>query len=369
MYENCPKRLGNFASDVKFWSVPTEGSTDYFNACSTAMGTPKNFNGEQAAEFGQGYAGLYLYAPDDYREYLQAELTETLEEGREYQISFYVSLAERSDFAVKEFGVLFAKDRLDIPTKKELSKRHWYRQKGNSYNYMEIGYNNFYSDTQDWIEVSTRFIAKGTERFMVLGNFENNARTRKFVTKRNARQGAYYYVDRVEVVSVESINRPSTEKRNNPENSEIPMVTIADGEQATIIETESDTLNNSDENNFALNTIHTFQNIHFSFDRYMILGTEKLELQRVSDYLEAHPELGITINGHTDSMGTADYNKRLSAKRAKAVADFLIEIGISRHRISWEGHGNSNPVATNDTEKGRRKNRRVEFVISNLNTP
>ena len=123
------------------------------------MGTPENFNGSHPADFGTGYAGLYLYAPEDYREYLQAELTAPLEKGKTYRVSFFVSLAERSDFAVKEFGVLFAKDKLETPIKKELSKKHLYQQKGNDYNYMEIGYTNFYSDTQDWILVNTQFMA------------------------------------------------------------------------------------------------------------------------------------------------------------------------------------------------------------------
>jgi outer membrane protein OmpA-like peptidoglycan-associated protein len=330
-FENCPERLGNFDADVVSWSTPTDGSTDYFNACSTTMGTPKNFNGEQPSDFGKGYAGLYIYAPDDYREYLQAELARPLEEGKEYHISFFVSLAERSDFAVKEFGVLFAKNKLKIPIKKELSKRHWYRQKGNAYHYLEIGYTNFYSDTQDWIRVNTRFIAKGTERCMILGNFENNVRTRKFETKRNAQQGAYYYVDRVEVKAADS----------------------------------SDT----EEESFALNEIHIFKNVLFEFDHFEILETGKLELRRIFDYLEARPNVYIAINGHTDSVGTEKYNQWLSGKRAQAVADFLIRMGIPKNRIAWQGHGDAKPIAPNTTEAGRKRNRRVEFVISNPNTP
>ncbi|MGB7394817.1 MAG: OmpA family protein [Pricia sp.] len=347
-FEACPARLGNFAADVRFWSVPTEGSTDYFNACSTAMGTPINFNGEQSADFGQGYAGLYLYAPDDYREYLQAELLETLESGKEYRISFYISLAERSDFAVREFGVLFAKDKLEIHIKKELSKGHWYRQKGNAYNYMEIRYTQFYSDTEDWVEISTRFTAKGTERFLILGNFENNARTRKFETKPDAKQGAYYYVDRVKVLPTEGIDHT---------------------EAKITIESDSNTVTNSEKKNFTLDTIHTFQNVFFEFDRSTIPTTGRPELQRIFDYLKAHPEYHITIKGHTDSMGTAVYNRQLSTERAKAVANQLMDMGISKSRITWKGEGDNIPMTTNNTDEGRRKNRRVEFVISNPNTP
>lgn len=342
-FDHCPKRLGNFDADVVSWSTPTDGSTDYFNACSTSMGTPENFNGEQPAEFGEGYAGLYLYAPDDYREYIQAELTRPLEKGKTYQVSFYVSLAERSDFAINEFGLLFAKDKLEIPIKKVLSKSHWYRQKGNAYTYMEIGYFNFYADTQDWIPVSSRFVAKGTEKYMVLGNFKNNARTRKFKTEYTAKQGAYYYVDKVEVQAAESSDS------NSDENS----VQSIDAQKGSS----------------ALDKIYVFENILFEFDHSEVLQTVRHELHRLSDYLKANPNLNITINGHTDSKGTDRYNRQLSGKRAKAVADYLIQTGISKKRIICQGHSGERPIVSNETEEGRKKNRRVEFVLSNPNIP
>ncbi|WP_373518290.1 OmpA family protein [Pricia sp.] len=342
-FDNCPKRLGNFGTDVVSWSTPTDGSTDYFNACSTSMGTPENFNGKQPAEFGEGYAGFYLYAPDDYREYLQAELIRTLENGRAYQVSFYISLAERSDFAIKEFGVLFTKDQLAIPIKKELSKSHLFRQNGNVYTYLEIGTTNFYSDTQDWIPVSTRFVAKGTEKYMVLGNFKNNARTRKFKTEYTAKQGAYYYVDMVEVKAAEAADTASDE--NSFENID------------------------KQKGSFTLDKTHVFENVLFEFDHSEVLETAKDEIQRIFDYLKANPDLHIAINGHTDSLGTDDYNQQLAGKRAKRVADYLMQMGIPQKRIVWQGHGGEIPIATNASEEGRKRNRRVEFVISNPNTP
>jgi hypothetical protein len=196
-FEQCPTRLGSFNTDVKEWSSPTQGSTDYFNGCSTSMGTPENFNGSQPADFGQGYAGLYMYAPDDYREYVQATLRQTLVKGETYELSFYISLAESSDFAVREFEVLFAEKQVSIPIKKVLSKMHLYKDKGNSYHFETISYPDFYRDTQDWIRVSTRFKANGTENFLVIGNFKDNNRTRKFNTSRDSKKGAYYYLDMI----------------------------------------------------------------------------------------------------------------------------------------------------------------------------
>ena len=85
--------LAAFSSQSKaFWSTPTQGSTDYFNACSKVMSAPENFNGVQYPKSGEAYAGFYFYAPGDYREYIQAELTRTLRRGiKGYQLTFYVS--------------------------------------------------------------------------------------------------------------------------------------------------------------------------------------------------------------------------------------------------------------------------------------
>ena len=335
-YVNCPKRLGNFDADVIDWSTPTAGSTDYFNGCSTAMGTPKNFNGTQPADFGKGYAGLYLYAPDDYREYLQATLSKSLIKGEKYQISFYVSLAERSDFAIKEFGVLFSKDKIQISGKKQLSKKKIYQQKGNDYNFMEIGYSNFYSDTQDWVLVHTQFIGKGTERFLTMGNFKSNARTRMFKIKKNAKQGAYYYIDLVLVEPLSKIS--STQKELNS------------------LESSAET--------FALDKTHIFKNLLFAFDKFQIKKDSQKELLTLYKHLNSDTSLYLSILGHTDSVGSDTYNQKLSSRRAQAVVNYLQKLGLDKERVVWKGMGGMQPLATNDTETGRRQNRRVAFVIT-----
>lgn len=335
-FDNCPQRLGNFDADVIHWSTPTDGSTDYFNGCSKAMGTPKNFNGTQPADFGTGYAGLYLYAPDDYREYLQAELSEPLLKDEKYQVSFYVSLAERSDFAIKEFGVLFSKDKMKMAGKKPISKKKMYQQKGNDYNFMEIGYSNFYSDTKDWILVHTQFTAKGTERYLTMGNFKTNPRTRMFKTKRNAKKGAYYYID---LVIVEPLSKMKTSKNNLAESK-------------------------SSKDTFALDKTHIFENLLFDFDKFKLQEESKKEMLALYKHVNNDTTLNVSILGHTDSVGSDAYNQKLSSRRAQAVANYLQTLGLSENRITWKGYGGNKPITTNDNETGRRQNRRVEFVIS-----
>lgn len=333
-FENCPKFLGNFDTDVIDWSIPTQGSTDYFNNCSLAMGIPENFKGKQPSHFGVGYAGMYLYAPEDYREYLQAELSENLVKGKKYQLSFYISLAELSNVAIREFGILFSKDKIKIKTKKVLSKKLRYQLKQNDYNYLEIGRTNFYLDMQDWILVSTVFEAKGTEKYMIIGNFKKNSRTPLFKTKKHLGKGAYYYIDMFHVNAVDS--------------SVISKVT------------EDNQKLNAD---FKLDKIYRFKNVQFEFDKFQLFESAKKEIQSIYDYLNLNKSLKIIINGHTDTMGSDEYNIDLSKKRAKAVADYLLKLGLHKSRISWQGHGGRTPMTSNTTEKGRQVNRRVELVV------
>ncbi|WP_462427721.1 OmpA family protein, partial [Fusobacterium varium] len=72
----------------------------------------------------------------------------------------------------------------------------------------------------------------------------------------------------------------------------------------------------------------------------------------------------IKIDGYTDFIGSEGYNLELSVKRADAIKDYLANRGVKLSNISIEGYGKQNPIASNQTEKGRAKNRRVEFIIS-----
>ena len=323
--------------DVVDWTSPTLGSTDYFHNCSVHMGTPKNFNGEQAADFGSGYTGLYLYAPDDYREYLQATLYQTLKKGEQYELSFYISLAERSDFAIREFGVLFSDNPLNFKTKKNLSRKVRYSAPGNQYHFIRIPDTEFHRDTEDWVEVRTVFTAKGSEKYMTLGNFEDNAGTLKTKRKRQARQGAYYYLDLVSLTGPEDIGDPV----------------------APLAETSQENLED-----YTLDAEHTFKNVLFEFDQYQLSGAAKKEIEQVFSYLNQHPDYQISLHGHTDNVGTRAYNQALSENRCMGVARYLIQLGLSESRVSWEGKGGAFPVASNDSESGRQLNRRVVFILS-----
>jgi len=103
--------------------------------------------------------------------------------------------------------------------------------------------------------------------------------------------------------------------------------------------------------------------ILFAFDRFNLNDAAKAELDKVAAWLTANPDLPVEIGGHTDNYGTDDYNQRLSENRARSVHDYFVGKGVADSRISYRGYGESQPVATNDTPEGRRRNRRVELKI------
>ncbi|MBI4648366.1 MAG: OmpA family protein [Bacteroidia bacterium] len=104
--------------------------------------------------------------------------------------------------------------------------------------------------------------------------------------------------------------------------------------------------------------------IHFETNSWVFDKASMMILDKFGEFLEENPNIKIEIHGHTDNIGDEDFNLELSEKRAKSVKNYLWIIGISDERIpKCTGHGESVPVATNDTEEGRAKNRRTEFVI------
>jgi outer membrane protein OmpA-like peptidoglycan-associated protein len=88
-------------------------------------------------------------------------------------------------------------------------------------------------------------------------------------------------------------------------------------------------------------------------------------ISRLAQFLRQSPERSVTIEGHTDSVGTDSYNLMLSESRAGSVRDALVAQGIENSRILAVGKGESTPVASNDGAAGRQQNRRVEIIISN----
>ena len=108
------------------------------------------------------------------------------------------------------------------------------------------------------------------------------------------------------------------------------------------------------------------QNVFFAFGSSELLPESKTELDLLLDFITENPGLKVKIIGHTDNIGSPESNLVLSKNRANAVVKYLVKRGVSESRLVSEGLGDSQPIATNETEQGRRQNRRTELEIMEI---
>ena len=105
-------------------------------------------------------------------------------------------------------------------------------------------------------------------------------------------------------------------------------------------------------------------NVEFDFDKSIIKKGYYQDIDNLAGVMKQYPDLNVVIEGHTDSVGTAEYNKKLSQERADAVKKYMVENGgIDANRIKAEGFGEDKPIASNKTKDGRQKNRCVEAAV------
>ncbi|WP_217473850.1 OmpA family protein [Stutzerimonas stutzeri] len=104
--------------------------------------------------------------------------------------------------------------------------------------------------------------------------------------------------------------------------------------------------------------------VKFDFDKAKVREESYSDIKNLADFMQQYPQTSTTVEGHTDSVGTDQYNQRLSERRAQAVRDVLVnQYGVSGQRVDSVGYGETRPVADNSTEEGRQINRRVEAEV------
>jgi outer membrane protein OmpA-like peptidoglycan-associated protein len=114
-----------------------------------------------------------------------------------------------------------------------------------------------------------------------------------------------------------------------------------------------------------INGEYIMHNILYDFDKATLRPESAGELEKLTTLMKDNPSLDVKIFSYTDAKGTDAYNKNLSQQRAQSVVDYLVRNGIDRSKLSAEGMGKTNPIASNETDEGRQQNRRTTFRIIN----
>ena len=113
----------------------------------------------------------------------------------------------------------------------------------------------------------------------------------------------------------------------------------------------------------AASQVILYDSIFFETGKSDLKNESRAELSKLIGFLENNPELTIEISGHTDNVGTEEFNQKLSEDRAKAVLDYLVEGKIKASRLVYKGYGFLHPIQSNETGEGRAQNRRTEIKI------
>ncbi|HOZ86242.1 MAG TPA: OmpA family protein [Bacteroidia bacterium] len=307
------------------WFCSNFSGTDYFvRVNGTGEGVPKNMFGTQAPHSGDAYAGICIHK--DYIEYVGTKLTKPLIAGKTYLIEFYISRAEKSNSSVKEFGILFSEKPY-----KSLGKKGFAVQPS-----VKFTDPKGFKEEKQWVKLSETYQAEGFESYLTLGHFIEDH-------PEGVRQFSHYYIDDVSIALVA--------EGENPEHKDSTVFTGQPEELDPVFSPKTD-------ETFAL------EHVFFASNKSDQMAASNQELDRLSQYLQQEFDTKIIINGHTDNAGDEIKNKNLSEARAKAVAEYLVSKGIDPSRIQYKGFGSQLPIADNNSEEGRQKNRRVEFTIS-----
>jgi len=195
-YSICPNSGNENIESSLNWYNPTAYSPDYYNSCATdivyGQSVPNNGFGYQPAKSGVAYAGLITMIETDGREYIQTTLTDSLTAGVTYTVKFYVSAADSSPYAANNIGAYFSNNPVS-------SGDSWYLpftpqiKNDSSANPLD--------DRYGWTEVSGSFIAQGGEKFITIGNFNNDLNTDTTFHSDGSTwlSFSYHYIDDVSV--------------------------------------------------------------------------------------------------------------------------------------------------------------------------
>ncbi|HHZ81704.1 MAG TPA: OmpA family protein [Flavobacteriales bacterium] len=332
------------------WFSATQVPADIYGdgAKGDKIAIPVNNYGTQEPASGLCYAGFRAYSKDPRlsRSYLEVKLPQMLDRDVMYCISFDISLADLSRYAVNDIGVLISDRKIDQPNEGDMIMQADVNQKTNK----------VFEFYEGWDKFCGTFVGTGQEEYMVIGCFGGrNDMTIEKIKRPMGLTGAqinhaYYYIDNVEITEIQAKSQcvcSAAEERDMDlvyGSSSVQSDDMTDGE---IIKSSS---------------------VYYAFLKRTPTGTGKQTVADIAAILNANPGMHLKIIGHCDDdernegMVNARY-KVIGKNRGDQIRRILEAAGIPASRMTISDIGNLDPANTRDTEISRAQNRRVTFEL------
>ena len=308
---NPPLDTFDFHNVIGWWN-PAAGTTDYFNCDGKHVHCGSRYFGSQMkARSGVGFGGIYI-EHSRWREYIGADLNDTLKAGQNYRLSMWIAISPKSRYAMNSMQIEF----WDIPYVKVAGMNSEYPRTNPLYAPLDIKGTAGVSLISTWTKVSVDFTAVGGEVSFVFGYFDDYWKTYSLPDTPKNRSNepyCYYYIDDLELIAIPGPPIPKTTTSR-------PI-------------------------------------IYFDSDKDVIKKQFYSPLDSVVTKMKENAHMTIVVNGFTDSVGNIEDNMDLSRRRAEAVKKYLVDHGIAENRITTAWYAESRPAGSENAE-----NRRVEFI-------
>lgn len=354
--EKKPKKLGSIESATG-WASPTGVRADLFSGSSVPeIAVPSNALGTESAHEGGNYAGIvaFSYGNKVPRSYIMNKLTAPMKKDMRYCVKFYVSLAEASKYASNNMGINFSKKAFGTDAKVNIDAEPSIVHFNNDHKIISARYN--------WTEICGTYVAEGGERYITIGNFVSDDRTKNERVKKDPSIkvaqsiSAYYYIDDISVTLLDKDGRCECEADDG-----------GDDFSPTIYQT---VLNVTED--MTPQQIVEAHSVFFAFGRDRISSEGERSLTTIAEHMKANPTFKLQIIGHNnemeDSVGVENpFYADMDNKRIAAVMEFLKEAGVEEGRLLPLRKGATMPneevEETDDEDLRLAKSRRVTFKI------
>jgi outer membrane protein OmpA-like peptidoglycan-associated protein len=274
--------------------------------------------------------------------------------GKSYHLSFDI---KPENPILESLGILFS-DTLILVEKEKLLNLKPSLDIGSQYSGLSK------RKQKEWVKIELDYVATGKEKYIVIGNFQpDNQQVKKYIYKPSPDETYHYYIDNIVLNAPDSLcwckDSAVRKQRIYDQNERHSFDPLYGIEPVSI---DRNAIGNPVEVAEKNDTIR-LGDLSFEFNS---ADLDPVTISTIKTYFE-NPNLksisSIDIYGHTDAVGKPKYNLELSKKRAQAVKSVLDDLGLTMFIHDVLGYGNKKPIASNETEDGRKLNRRVEIVV------